>query len=406
MGRVTASSICGMICTLCAVGFSIAAFGLAVVLRLRLERLQANLIGDPEKEFMDDCLRDFEGLPVESQEYLDSRRDCLAQLVADASLNLLPKVRPTVDERICEPASLCTDGDPNQCNDEGSLGNDFYKPGTVRQCYDLIDQTKAARVQKEYFRLLDEVEARCTNSGGWSDYENKVHLRYCMWKHLSAGICTNSARTNCPTDGSCCPTSQRTPENTRPDRYSCRKSPTVGLYCQLVAGGNATGRLVATGTSLCNEATCPSFAWCLDLVDIPGLCLGPVCKDFRRTLDYAAAVAAAMGVALILDLGELGIRLCFPAMASLQWISVHLSGASIKLLGILLCLAGGVLDLLTSTVENSCFEGGDDPAKSAQTIAHGFLATVAATALGSFCLAPLTAARDTHSGLPYAKVVK
>lgn len=389
---------------MCSLVFSITAFGLAIVLRLRLERLQPNLIGDPEKEFMDECLRDFEGLPAESEAYLSSRRNCLAKLVEDKSLNLLPKVRPTVDERICDPANLCTDGDPKQCNDEGVVGGGYYRPGTVRQCYDLIDQTKAARVQKEYFRLLDEVESRCTNPGGWSDYENKVHLRYCMWKHLSSGICTNNARTNCPTDGSCCPFSQQTKENRRPDRYACRKSPTVGLYCQLVAGGNATGRFVVTGTSLCTEVTCPSFAWCLDLADIPGLCLGPVCKDFRRSLDYTVAVGAFIGLAIILDLGELGIRLCFPAMASWHWMSVNVGGASIKLLALVLCLASGVMDLVDSALEHSCFEGGDDPAKAAQTIAFGFLISVATTALGSCCLAPLTAARDTHAGLPYAKV--
>jgi len=401
MGRGTASAIFAMGCTICTVSLSITAFSLAIVLRLRLERLQANSIGDPEKEFMDECLRDFEGLAADDPQYLSNQNKCLKKLMNER-LNLLPVVRPTVDERICDPTNLCSDGDPGQCEDEGEIGGNFFKPGDVRQCYDLVDATKAARVQKEYFRLLDEVESRCTNPRAWSDYKNRVHLRYCMWKHLSSGICTNNARTNCPRDGSCCPYAQQTRDYRRPDRYTCRKSPTVGLYCELLADGNATGSNISTGTSLCEEADCP---WCLDLADIPGLCLGPVCKQYQRTLDYAAAVAAFMGIAIILDLGELGLRLCSPAMAPEKWILVHAGGASMKLLGVMLCSASGVLDLLETALTKNCLEGDDDPTQSALWIVWVLIFTMIATGCGSCGLAPLTAMRETHAGLPYAKVV-
>eukprot|EP00971_Amphidinium_carterae_P062400 1234936-Amphidinium_carterae.1 len=102
----------------------------SVVLWIHLDDLKANMVGDPEKEFLDDCMRDFEHLATDDPEYLTQRENCIADLDSDEALKWLPHIRLTVDERICDIDDLCEDGDPGQCEDKGSPGAADFRAGT------------------------------------------------------------------------------------------------------------------------------------------------------------------------------------------------------------------------------------------------------------------------------------
>mmetsp|Transcript_44112 Transcript_44112/g.89024 ORF Transcript_44112/g.89024 Transcript_44112/m.89024 type:complete len:420 (-) Transcript_44112:375-1634(-) len=390
---------------------SLVSLAWAVVLRVHLGRLQANTVGDPEKEFLDDCMRDFEGLPVENQDYIDKHKSCIQGLENAVHLRRLPRVRLTVDSRICGQADLCTGGDPGRCADRGVYGDIDYEPGDVTRCYELINRYRAEITQRRRAALLDQVELECTRNGRWNGYANEVHLRYCMWKHLSVGICTNDARTNCPKDTSCCPIAQNhlganaLSGATRPNVYTCRKSPTVGLYCQDVndrAPGNTTGD--GRGEP-CDALTCPSFDWCLDLVDVPGLCLGTVCQEYRRCLGFTGLLIAVASLGLALDFTELGILFRFPAESRTKT-SFNVGAAFLKLTGFLFCMAGGIKELVDVAIEKACFnEEGNHAATVARLGTWGFLVAICLAAAGSLCLAPLSARWGSQLvGLPYAKV--
>uniref|UniRef100_A0A7S4QT92 Uncharacterized protein n=1 Tax=Alexandrium monilatum TaxID=311494 RepID=A0A7S4QT92_9DINO len=388
---------------------SVASVVCAIVLRIYLGRLQTNMVGDPEKETLDECMRDFEGLPVSNQQYIDNHRRCIEELAALDHLHRLPRVRLTVDERICGQADLCTGGDPGRCGDKGAYGSIDYEAGDVTKCYDLISAFKAELTQRRRVALLDQVEQQCTRSDRWDGYAHEVRLRYCMWKHLQFGACINELRANCPEDTSCCPATQNhlgaDSRSRRPNVYTCRKSPTVGLYCQHVndrAPGNATGD--GRGEP-CSSVTCPSFDWCLDLVDVPGLCLGSVCQDYQRSLNYSVILIILACISLALDIAELvnlGVLHPAPELKT----ACNAFAAVFKLLGLVLCVAGGIGELVDAAIEKACFnEEGNHSATVARSGSTAFLFAICLAAVGSTCLAPLSARVGGHlTGPSYAKV--
>jgi hypothetical protein len=256
---------------------------LGILLRLQMDNFQDNMENDPEKLFVDNCMRDFEALSPEDATYTSQYSKCIKELSNDQSLKRLPHIRLAVDERVCDPVDLCSGGDPGQCDDKGVPRMPGFSAGEVTKCYSLIDNAKAEQDAFQKAALLDRVATECTSKERWKDHKNEVKLRYCFWKHLQFGVCTNDMRTNCPEDSSCCPVAQNDPLGNkleiRPDQYICQKSPIVGLYCQhkdyRVPVANVT---TDPQGGLCTKVTCPNFAWCRELADVPGECLGEACQ--------------------------------------------------------------------------------------------------------------------------------
>jgi len=379
--------------------FDIAGLAFAAILRTRLQEMRANLVGDVEKTLVDECMRDFEGLPAESATYQENHRLCVEKLEGMDRLRWLPSIRLTVDERLCEPSQLCSDFDPGRCADEGGT------PGDVSQCYQWIDQFKAEREHTRRAQLLDMVEQRCTGKESWSQYEHRVQLNYCMWKHLTMGVCMNSMRTNCPGDSSCCPIAQNHPGATaRPNQYTCQKSPLVGLYCQhidyVVPGSNATSQ----NRPMCSDVSCPSFAWCRDLADVPGLCLGEPCSEYRRSLDVALAIAVAVAAAVVAELVYVAL-LCRRVPRQILKGVMNAVAAGLKMMAYFLCAAGGLQDFMDEAVTNQCFnpEGNARVAQAQRHVKTTCLLLLLATA-GSVCLSPLSVRWGSGLlGVPHAK---
>mmetsp|Transcript_108540 Transcript_108540/g.346425 ORF Transcript_108540/g.346425 Transcript_108540/m.346425 type:complete len:496 (-) Transcript_108540:40-1527(-) len=372
-------------------------------LNTRLIEMRQNMEGDPEKVVMDECMRDFEGLSPEDALYLDNHKKCIDQLVGMEELERLPRIRLTVDERLCEPSNLCGVLDPGQCADSAD------KPGAVSECYELIDMTKAERENTARAKLLDQVEQRCTGKGVWAHHERKVKLEYCMWKHNTVGVCMNSMRTNCPRDEICCPSVQNAETiaagtvTPRPNQYVCQKSPVVGLYCQhrsfTLPGGNASAP-----TPLCTDVSCPSFGWCRDFTDIPGLCLGEACMNYQRSLELILGSMIALPLAILIDVINVGLLLAVDRRSKLKS-SLHATGSALKLLVYLFCIAGGVQDFVGLAVERRCWnEQGN--ARIAQAEMHVKLSTSTAVggAVGSLCLSVLSVRWSNRLvSLPYAR---
>lgn len=369
--------------------------------------MQANAVGDPEKMFVDTCMRDFEGLPVTSERYLAAQQNCIQELLRADRFQWLPRIRLPVDEQVCEPTSLCKSGDPGQCDDTGAPSDSDYGPGTVTQCYRLIDQAKAEWKHTQKALLMASVEDRCTGSNVWNSYGRSVLLKYCMWKHLTVGVCMNSMVTNCPEDTSCCPVAQNyagAGSMLRPNRYLCQKSPTVGLFCQDVddrmgagTGSNKTG-------SFCTAATCPSFAWCQDLADVPGLCLGEACIAYQRALVLAVLSAICISLAVIFDIFEFLVLVRWRVPPKVK-VGANVTGACLKMMAYLFCIVGDIEDLLREALRNSCFN-----ADGAERVRQGQVSLAAARGLAlaamsaSICLCMLTARWGNHLiGLPHVK---
>jgi len=333
--------------TLFALATAIASFVVGIVLRVDMGGLQTNIVGDPEKKFMDECMRDFENLNSEDTAYRSALTKCIQKLSEDESLKRLPNMRLTVDDRVCDPVDLCSSGDPGQCLDDGKPRTAGYVPGDVMKCYQLIDNAKAEQDAFKKAELLERVAAECTDRARWKHHSNEVKLAYCFWKHLQFGVCTNIMRTNCPDDSSCCPIAQNDPSlpisspARRPDQYVCRKSPIVGLFCQHI-----DFRVPVENISLqkerefCTLVTCPSFGWCRDFADIPGECLGEACKDYRRATEFLIVCIICAGLGLAFDFVDLVILLRYPLLPKLKSTSNTVS-ACLKLLSYLLCKAAG-----------------------------------------------------------------
>lgn len=392
-----------------------------IVMWVRLGNLQRNHVGDPEKEYLDECMRDFEGLPLDSDRYKSEQRRCVDEISARADMTWLPHIRLTVDDHVCDSVDICGGGDPADCKDKGQPFETSYERGTVTSCYQLIDEAKAELAPRRQSELFDEVAARCTGDGVWDAYEKRVQLKYCMWKHLQVGACTNALLTNCPADGRCCPRAQNylepdDPEAppVRPDQYTCMKSPTVGLYCQQVdyrtspANASASGRNASMPLrgALCTAATCTqNFGWCRDFADIPGECLGEACQDYRRATSFAVACIVFAIAGLVCDVLDLLFLIRWRA-AAVPKSAANFVGSCLKLLAYMLCLAGGVKDFARVLINHSCFNGpGNEVATAAQQGIDAFLLCTLIASISSLVLAPLSVYHGGQLiGLPYARV--
>lgn len=401
-----------------------------VVMWVRLGNLQANHFGDPEKEYLDECMRDFEGLSMDDDQYKSEQRRCVDEISAQRQTAWLPHIRLTVDERVCDAADICSGGDPSDCKDKGTPFEVSYEMGTVTRCYDLIREAKAELAPRRQSELFDQVTAECTGDGVWDDYEKHVQLKYCMWKHLQVGVCTNALRTNCPTDDSCCPTAQNylepdDPEAppVRPNQFVCMKSPTVGLYCQqadyrvaapavafnasaaLPSGSNASAPSPVRG-ALCTAASCTqNFGWCRDFADIPGDCLGEACQEFTRAMNFAVACVAFAIAGLLCDAADVLILIRWRA-AAVPKSAANFAGSCLKALAYLFCLAGGVKDFARIAIESSCYNAaGNEVADAAQQGIDAFLLCTLVASVGSLLLSPLSMYHGGQLiGLPYARV--
>jgi hypothetical protein len=375
-----------------------------VELYIGLSDLVLNSVGDPEREQVDECMRDFEG-KRDGNEYLEEKKKCIAKFDGEDNLKILPRIRLLVDERICDVDALCDDDDPSPCRDSGNPADPkSFQPGNVTQCYHLIDQTKFEKDLKKKDLINEQVRKRCTGDNVWSKYENEVQLKYCMWKHQASGVCTNSLRTTCPSEGTCCPEAQNDPisgDNSRKDQYQCMKSPVVGLYCQHV-------KYTVIGvkpSQLCTDVTCSTFAWCRDFADIPNLCLGEACKDYQQVKVVAAICIGLVAIALILDI----VDVCFFCKCQTSQTTktlLNLFASCIKLFTYLLCIAGGVSEFMDTVIEKQCYN--DDGVTMINEVSDSlrdFLLTTILSCFGSLFLAPFSIWWGGKlSGVPYARI--
>mmetsp|Transcript_5986 Transcript_5986/g.10267 ORF Transcript_5986/g.10267 Transcript_5986/m.10267 type:complete len:414 (+) Transcript_5986:62-1303(+) len=362
----------------------------SVVLFIHLDGLKTNMVGDPEKEFLDDCMRDFEHLAQDDPVYLTQRENCISDLESDEGLKYLPQIRLTVDERICDIADLCEDGDPGQCEDRGSPGTSDFQAGTVRQCYEQISAAKAERNETRRTLLLQQAQTDCIDASRWDNYEHQTQLAYCMWKQREYGVCTNSlsATLNCPEDTSCCPVAQNrliTP-NARPDKYQCAKSPLVGLYCQHV---NYT--VLDVPEQPCTSVTCSTFDWCRDFIDVSDQCITEPCEQYRRARNYAIPCIVFAGIAILLDFTDIVILCCYNRAAGMK-AAVDVTSACVKLIAVLLCVIGGIQDFTNGLVNRGCYvPDGTNLAETTRRDMRSFMTSSIFSMLGSLCLSPLSA---------------
>lgn len=386
---------------------SIASLAGAVILQIRFANLRENVVLDPEKVYMDECLQDFQHMAPNASSVQKQREKCLGDLEKDDRFRRLPLVRLAVDELFCGPVDLCSQslfsGDPGSCLDRSVYGEANYKAGDITRCYNLIGEAKsAATPAARRAVLVTQVERDCLGAAAWDNYEHARRIEYCMWKHNTAGICMNTMRTGCPQDTSCCPVAANVAgSGRRPNQYECRKSPTLGLYCLHTSfrpEGNAT-------RELCTRETCPNFAWCMDFVDVPGLCLGDACELYSRALPCAAALVAFAALALAADLGDLvGLFRC-PRRAKLR-AAVNLIGASSKAVAFLLVLAAGLAEFLREAVDHECFTAeGNKQVRETKVFAEAVKYALPASAIGSTLLSPLSVHwAGRLIGLPYARL--
>jgi len=382
----------------------------AIMLRLRFIDLKANYVGDPEKAFMDSCLRDYEAVSSADPRFKDARKDCIRDLVNSNELKRLPRIRPTVDEGICDQSVLCEDSDPGQCEDEGNPRDAGYQAGDVTRCFRMIETATKELEPVRHSSLLDEAEKQCTRSGRWKDYSNQVQLQYCMWKQITLGACTNNLRSNCPGDSSCCPVAQNylDPELIatlqRSDFYVCRKSPIVGLYCQHLEDRVPTGNSSITG-DMCTDATCPSFDWCADFADIPGECMGKACQGYQNALmlTLVCVIAAAAGV--VFDMADVLLLLKCPTRPRPRVMADGIA-TCLKVVAVLICYTGDISEFADEAAAHACFynEGGK-VAESAKAAAGGFMLTALLSAASSCISMPLSMRVGGQlTKLPYARV--
>lgn len=378
---------------------SIASLVFAVTLRQRFQDMQLNAVGDSEKVFFDRCLRDFMGLPSSDPTYQSTRRGCAKDFLNEAKYHWLPLVRLAVDQRVCDQDDLCSTGDPQQCADE------------VTACYSLMNQARhVSKTTEEQSALESQYAESCTRAGRWDNYEHKVQLTYCMWKHASsAGVCTNNVRTTCPEDESCCPVAQNYTNEagadvaTGPYRYACRQSATLGIFCQHV-DYTASASTDSTDAIPCTEISCPdNFEWCHDLVDVSGLCVGQPCQDYHHSLGYTALFITCAALGLFLDISDVAIWFCYPK-AGLPKAAANAVGLFLKLAALVLVMAAGIRQFVDEVIERACF----NPAGNAMLdedikgLLTRFWMAMLCTAMGSLCLAPLSALWVGHfSELPY-----
>jgi len=381
---------------------------LGALLRMQLVKLQGNMENDPEKRFIDECMRDFESLSTDDPTYRSEFSRCIKELTNDESLKRLPHIRLTVDERVCDPVDLCSGGDPGQCEDVGTPREANYKAGDVMQCYQLIIRAKAEQDAYKKAQLLDDIASQCTSSERWKNHANTVSLLYCFWKHLQFGVCSNNMRTNCPSDSSCCPISQSDPLNAlayRPDQYLCRKSPIVGLYCMQRDYRVPVNISIEPRGELCTTETCPSFAWCRDFADVPGLCLGEACKDYTRAANFLIVCIVCAALGLVFDIAVIVLLLRWPVQIKLKSTANALS-ACLKVLAFALCSAGGAKDFTRELVAKSCYNAeGNVLALSAKDGVDLFEMVTLLTIAGSLALAPMAMQwGGPLTALPYARV--
>jgi len=352
---------------------------------------------------MDECMQELEGTSATDPKYQEQQRACVAQLVNDSSFRWLPHVRLPVDERGCEPVNLCS-GAPSDCSDTGEQLASDYRPGTVSKCFQLIGQSKATHDKATQTRLEAEVAQKCTNTSVWAAYARQKEITYCMSKHVASGICMNTMRTNCPEDNSCCPAAVNAAggASTRENQYVCQKSPTVGLYCQHIdyrvpGAGNASER------ALCTESTCEKYAWCRDMADVPGLCLGESCRAYGRSLELSVIIVLCLAVAVLLDVVYVVLLARFPKPRKRALI--NMVGGCIKLLAYGFLIAGGIDDFVSTAVLNACFNAeGNERVAHAQDFAKELRLWSLLTMAASVAEAPVSMHYGSHLvGLPYIK---
>merc|ERR1719454_2784452 len=126
--KVTCRAVLVLTVTLYTIGSAVTSVVLGTLLRLKMNNLMANNENDPEKVYIDECMRDFENLNAEDASYRSEYSSCIKKLAKDESLKRLPHVRLAVDQRVCDPADLCSGGDPGQCEDQGAPRSANYKP--------------------------------------------------------------------------------------------------------------------------------------------------------------------------------------------------------------------------------------------------------------------------------------
>lgn len=365
----------------------------SITLLTRIFDLRSNQSGDPDRAFVDECMRDFEHLKKDDGLYLSERRKCVKKISAtDGPLYLkwLPQIRLTADERICDPEYLCDSGD-STCRDEGTPGTRGYRPGTISACYNLIDEARNEKLTATREQLNKEVDSKCIpkegEEGPWKDYSEKVKIEYCMWKHRhTQGVCTNNIRTSCTSDGSCCPSGiQDDPSEPVAglSEYECQKSPVFGLFCQHKS-------FVVEAKVMCKETTCPNFAWCRDFADIPNLCLGEACQDYRRTVAVCICSIALISFGLLCDLADVVVCMKWPNN-SVHKTLLNVTASCFKFLVYLLCLSGGAVEFTNAIVAKQCFNAeGLVMAQRAKTGLRELLVCVMISAAGSLVLSPFS----------------
>eukprot|EP00929_Paragymnodinium_shiwhaense_P101915 TRINITY_DN65102_c0_g1_i1.p1 TRINITY_DN65102_c0_g1~~TRINITY_DN65102_c0_g1_i1.p1 ORF type:complete len:420 (-),score=58.88 TRINITY_DN65102_c0_g1_i1:128-1387(-) len=398
-----------------AVGTGFAALAWGLILQNRFTDLRTNMVGDPEKQFMEECMRDFTGFSKEDPRYREHHKKCIVEVAGRPEYQVLPRIRPTVDEGICDVEVLCSESDPGQSCDSGTPGDPGFRRGEVSQCFELLKQARTEVVATKRRDLEDQAEQQCVRQDRWKGYDHEVRLEYCMHKQYAAGICTSSLQTTCPGGSTCCPVAQIHLDNVdvakmaRRDKFVCRKSPVVGLFCQHLDYREASPVPSPPNAGLppmCTIDSCPDFEWCRDFADIPGLCISEPCLAYSRSVAFVVACCVLLGAAGALDLLDLLVLFLRKTMHK-QKAALELSSCCFKFIGCILISLSGAREFLRDVAAHDCFVGpGSDELAPAANSAMGTLWMIAAlSSAGSLCLAPLSIKWGGQlASLPYARI--
>lgn len=182
----------------------------------------------------------------------------------------------------------------------------------------------------------------------------------------------------------CCPSSGDT-------GYICKRSPTVGLYCQ-------------DGANSCGGGDEQKFLWCRDFADIDNSCKSDVCKKKAMVKDMSLPAFFLAGLGVILDIVDVIFFFAAPdSVASKAGINV--ASACIKFLAFGMVLGAGTQDFMGDLFDNGCFNR--DGMNTVQTTGQqlvSFVVSCVISAMLCLMLAPISAYYGGKIiGVPYVK---
>lgn len=180
-----------------------------------------------------------------------------------------------------------------------------------------------------------------------------------------------------------------------PPGYTCRRNPTVGLYC---LDGNVDNQCGDGADDL------ESNNWCMDYADIPNTCQTPTCLDKQMVFNITVPVFFLAGLAMILDVID-GVMFFASPDAVICKAMINIASMIVKWFAFGLIQGAGTQQFMDNLYMNKCFNREGMVVVVTATVYYvGFIVAEVISALLSLILAPLSAYYGGKIiGVPYVK---